>query len=943
MGAHYRTEVVIVVNDSDDNYGMGGDTGAEEAKAIEAKRDADMADAAEEMKKQQEDERIRAIEESRAIEAQRDADMAEGARAWEERQRREELKGIASIDKAGRKRYIDKLQKKEKRHEQELSILSQPDNLRTASATNIAFHTATGSLDRTQRDIAAAKAGLVNFNREETKKQKAKDKEYVSGSGSGHNFSGTIDLGAMHNTPKSGAAADTRAKSESEINENIAAFQRQKGYQPVVASFEAADSGHEKVKESKKIVKNEKNQFGGLQGSTLLPYMASSPEELSVKTKTLVTDEEGKPKLDSRGKRQYEMVDTKTTMPTSVSNLIDPSGMELSSSEINNILSFTKSPSPKMGEKPQLITALSNAFSTVAPMGIGVNKEVHSHQDVWIDHRANTEPVINATGHKAKGLGGGILQGEFGVMGFGNEERRVHEKNVASGKSKTVTQYMFEDIRRDTVGSRQRRSYDPNLSYVGIGSGASVITDPYFSSGHFQERLAKTKNLRGGGLVFPKLSEGGMPGSFRKGVENVLGSGVPFASDTKPSGSGKPSGGRPISNKEKYKSPIEMHFKRPLAEISEKERGDYYLESLVSSKYGSTPLLRQRSVKKEGEGVDAAFEPITKAFLAKQQEEKRTKVHIAEVMSSMSGLESRKLGSLMRKRTYRALKNPAKYNPSAYIYPEAGYPVRTVGIPYKVAAESFTKNAKERHALEKSGEDYFQSFAGVSNPLEEQRSNELMTVGSQPHVGQKFFDSFASAENLPRKSPTPVEYGFAEMFKAEEDMAGGANANTAAKVAYLKNSTTGRLMWDKITGKENPHFPKAKEVKPIDTSFWGEMKRRNIDAAKEAAAQPFKDLLAGREARRKLLEERSARGFMYGGGLQPTQAGTFPRKRGVPRKQRNPISHSELAFWGRPFGIAKRLPRNRKGRISKATRAKARRMALRAKSGKKSFFSSMFG
>jgi len=102
--------------------------------------------------------------------------------------------------------------------------------------------------------------------------------------------------------------------------------------------------------------------------------------------------------------------------------------------------------------------------------------------------------------------------------------------------------------------------------------------------------------------------------------------------------------------------------------------------------------------------------------------------------------------------------------------------------------------------------------------------------------------------------------------------------------------------------------PDGKPLPPPTKTPWGEA---------------WDELNRGRAAR-ATPRGVAPQGFLYGGGLQPvgvtprTPMGYFPKKSGAPKTIPNPLAHSELMHFGRPFGLVKPV------------RVKSRRAARRA-------------
>jgi hypothetical protein len=167
-------------------------------------------------------------------------------------------------------------------------------------------------------------------------------------------------------------------------------------------------------------------------------------------------------------------------------------------------------------------------------------------------------------------------------------------------------------------------------------------------------------------------------------------------------------------------------------------------------------------------------------------------------------------------------------------------------------------------------------------------------------------------------------------------------AETARKEKYYKERSLPGLFVDVLKPQkkdsegnvispwaDKPMLPKK------DMTLKDALIARSAGYIKSEVKRPFEDLKAGRAAR---IAGANKHGFLYGGGLQPVRVtpknplGEFPSVSGGPKRPpRNPMSMSEMAYFGRPFGVGKALPRNRRGKVSKATRSKARRAQLKAR------------
>jgi hypothetical protein len=116
-----------------------------------------------------------------------------------------------------------------------------------------------------------------------------------------------------------------------------------------------------------------------------------------------------------------------------------------------------------------------------------------------------------------------------------------------------------------------------------------------------------------------------------------------------------------------------------------------------------------------------------------------------------------------------------------------------------------------------------------------------------------------------------------------------------------------------------------------------------VKGVKSEASRYKDDLLAGRKAR----AEENRRSFLYGGGLQPVNVtksnpeGEFPRQSGKTARPRrkNPVSGTELSFFGKPFGAPKAPRRTRRGKIIKLAPAQRKRNSRKPKS----FLDDVFG
>jgi len=180
------------------------------------------------------------------------------------------------------------------------------------------------------------------------------------------------------------------------------------------------------------------------------------------------------------------------------------------------------------------------------------------------------------------------------------------------------------------------------------------------------------------------------------------------------------------------------------------------------------------------------------------------------------------------------------------------------------------------------------------------------------------------------------------------------------KKKYRETTTPIEQLWDRGTkrkGSDPWNYDIRKQAMGEKTSPWSErhpVQSKILSNAKGNISKPWDDLIAGREDR--AATHKKERGFLYGGGLQPSGVGTpgyprgyFPAKSGYPTRPRNPLAHSELMFFGNPrrsaFGIRPPL----KGTLNKKTgrikiSAAERRRAQKARSkAPRGFFDDLFG
>ena len=183
----------------------------------------------------------------------------------------------------------------------------------------------------------------------------------------------------------------------------------------------------------------------------------------------------------------------------------------------------------------------------------------------------------------------------------------------------------------------------------------------------------------------------------------------------------------------------------------------------------------------------------------------------------------------------------------------------------------------ERIQKERTGSDFFKSFSGIgSSQREGEHAHRQMTEGA-------------------------IESNVASVRRKQE----------IEEEVERKRKATDRSFTQK---------PYEQQSSSFSTKLFGHALGAGKHMAHEAygiMSAPVRDVVAGQKAR-GATRQNPARGFLWGGGLQPTKSGAFPRVSGKPRKTtpRKSLLASELSMFSKPFAVKKKKVTRKKRRTT---------------------------